>query len=277
MVISISRREDIPRFRFEWFREQLDAGFVDVVNPFNSNQVRRVSLLPADADPRILVFWTRDPRPVLDYVEELEKRGYRFYVMTTLTSYPGLLEPAMPPREAVINAMAELAGKLGKQRVIWRYDPVFLSSITNREFHLRNFKGLVQELKGSVQRVIISVYDEYRRAARRIAALENFSLHPHVNDEGALLPEVCSLLAEMADIARGNGLRIYACAEGDDLSGLGIEKGACIDRALIRELWNIDIAGRDRNQRPHCGCAPGVDIGRYGPCPGGCVYCYART
>jgi hypothetical protein len=196
-----------------------------------------------------------------------------------LTGYPALLEPNMPPPDAIIAAMHTLADKWGADRSIWRYDPVFLSNVTDREWHIQGFKALARALKGAVRRVIISVYDEYAGAKHRIARLEGegaFRVLPHYDDEGRLLGGVRCLLAELAAIAADEGMAMYACAEGEDLADLGIRRGACIDGALLRELWGIETGGKDKNQRACCLCVPSVDIGRYGPCPAGCVYCYAR-
>jgi hypothetical protein len=288
--------------------ERLEEGFAEVVNPFNAGQIRRVSLLPEDAD--ILAFWTRDPRSILAQADRLEKKGCRFYVMTTLTGYPQALEPNMPPQEGVIAALKGLAEKLGRRRLIWRYDPIFLSSLTTGEFHIRNFKALAGALRGTVDRVIISVYDPYPAAQRRIALLEKegpFKMlplygppesggenRPDLGDGEAagraqgkaagrtrgipakLLPEVRELLAELALIAGKAGMEIRACAEPEDLAALGIRAGACIDGALISDLWGIETPGKDKNQRPPCRCAPSVDLGWYGSCPAACLSCYAR-
>jgi hypothetical protein len=94
MIVSISRRCDIPRFQFDWLMDRLDAGFAEAANPFNANQVRRAGLSPEEAE--VLVFWTRDPRFLAAGAGELEKRGYRFYVMVSLTEYPKALEPKAP-------------------------------------------------------------------------------------------------------------------------------------------------------------------------------------
>ncbi|MDR1318086.1 MAG: DUF1848 domain-containing protein [Treponema sp.] len=281
MILSVSRRCDIPRFRFDWFLECLDRGFVDVKNPFNAAQVRRVPLLPAgiSSPADVFAFWTRDPGPILSYADELERRGFLFYVMVTVTGYPAVLEPKVPPAGAICGAMRELAGKIGARRVIWRYDPVFLSSVTGEGFHRANFAALARTLKGSVRRVIISLYDEYAGARRRIEALEKtggLRVLPVTGAEGRLLPQVRELLGDMARIAGESGMEIQSCAEAEDLSALGIAPGACIDGELIGELWGIEAEGRDKNQRPHCRCAPSVDIGSYGTCAAGCVYCYAR-
>jgi hypothetical protein len=277
MIISVSRRCDIPRFQFDWFMDRLDAGFAEAVNPFNANQVRRVGLSPEEAE--LLVFWTRDPRHLLARAGELERRGCRFYVMVTLTGYPALLEPRMPEAADICAAMRELAERTGPRRTIWRYDPVFLSSQTDESFHRENFSALARRLEGKIQRVIISLYDEYRGAKRRLGALEQsggFRVLPATDGGGRLLPQVRGLLGDLAKIAGDAGMEIQSCAEAEDLSPLGIAPGACIDGGLIRDLWGIAADVKDRNQRPHCRCAPAVDIGRYGDCPAGCLYCYAR-
>jgi hypothetical protein len=282
MIISVSRRCDIPRFRFDWFMDRLEAGFVETANPFNAAQVRRVSLRPAPADPtagaEALVFWTRDPRSFLARAEELEGR-IPFYVMVTLTGYPGALEPNVPDTEAVCRAMGDLADKIGPRRVIWRYDPVFLSTLTDFSFHRENFASLACGLRGKVRRVVISLYDPYRGAERRLAALEKSGVLrplPCTDGEGRPLSRVRDLLGALAETARRADMEIRSCAEAEDLVSLGIVPGACIDGELVLELWGIEAGGKDKNQRPHCRCAPAVDIGEYGPCPAGCVYCYAR-
>jgi len=300
MIISVSRRCDIPRFSFDWFMERLDAGFAEVENPFNPSQIKRVSLLPpvfgSSVDERkaedcaeVFAFWTRDPEAILLHSDNLEKRGFGFYVMTTLTSYPGLLEPNAPAADAVIKTMGLLAQKITPLRVIWRYDPVFLSNITDFEFHRRNFRNLAARIGGFAEKVIVSVYDEYSRAEKRLSVLEqkgSLVRMPHYADIGfkgerPLLPAVKDLLAEMAAIASEAGLEMQCCAEDlllDGNSGCrGIKNGSCIDASYIEKVFNVKNPGKDRYmKRKNCLCARSIDIGAYGPCPSGCVYCYAR-
>jgi len=269
MIISASRRCDIPRFHFDWFLRQLEAGYVDVANPFNASQIRRVSLKPEDAE--FLVFWTRDPRALLAAPPE----QYPFYTMITLTGYPEILEPNVPPAGDIIQAMRAMSEKWGRKRVIWRYDPIFFSSITDAAFHCRNFAELAAELSGSVDRVIISVYDEYAGAKRRLSALERDGLvevFSHSDQDGHIPPELKELVAELARIASEAGMEIRSCAEAEDLSVLGVKPGACIDGELI----NSQTGSKDKNQRRNCRCVSSVDIGSYGSCPAGCVYCYAQ-
>jgi len=277
MIISASRRCDIPRFLFDWFLQRLEAGYVDVTNPFNAAQVRRVSLKPEDVD--FLVFWTRDPRSLLS--AQLDQ--YPFYTMITLTGYPEILEPNVPPAVEIIQAMKAMSEKWGRKRVIWRYDPIFFSSLTDMTFHCRSFSELASRLSGFVDRVIISVYDEYAGAKRRLSALEKTGVEvlPHSAPDGSLPPELKELIVEISRIAAEAGMETRSCAEAEDLSCLGVKPGACIDGDLINELLGgkdslSQIRSKDKNQRRNCRCVSSVDIGSYGYCGAGCVYCYAQ-
>jgi hypothetical protein len=254
--------------------ERLDAGFVDVTNPFNANQVKHVSLLPRKGSEDgldALVFWTRDTRNILANADELTKRGFPFYVMVTVTGYPPELEPNMISTQEALNAMKELAKKIGPDRVIWRYDPVFLTTVTDVEFHWQNFNAMAQQLEGSVKRVIISLYDEYRGAKQRLALMERQGRLQMLN----VGDYIAELLSGIAKSAKAAGMEIQSCAEKEDFSPYGIKPGACIDATLLEKLWSLEFNGKDKNQRPHCLCCKSVDIGRYGTCTAQCVYCYA--
>jgi hypothetical protein len=249
--------------------EKLSLGFVDVTNPYNSRQVRRVSLLPEDVD--VLVCWTRDPQNILAGAEELTKRGFRFYVMVTVTGYPPVLEPDMVRATDALSAMKELARKISPESVIWRYDPILLSNVTGIDFHRENFKILAQNLKDSSTRVIISMYDEYRGSQKRLEGMERAG-ELRLFEAGEGLTE---LLGHLAESAGEVGMEIQSCARKEDFSPYGIKPGACIDSGLITKLWGLETKGKDKNQRPNCLCCQSVDIGNYGICPAGCVYCYA--
>jgi hypothetical protein len=284
MVISVSRRCDIPRFAFDWFLARLDTGFVELVNPYNCKQIRKVSLLPPaygrpmEECAELFAFWTRDPAAILEHSRNLEDRGHTFFVMNTLNSYPLVLEPNPPPAAKVIENMKILATVIGSDRLIWRYDPVFLSDLTDFEFHRRNFKELAGRFSGAVSRVIVSVYDEYAKTERRLTTLEQrgeLRRLPHYEPGGkTILPELRELLSELASIARKEGMEIQSCAE-EGLLDCGIKSGACIDGDYLEKVFGIKKSGKDRGQtRPGCLCAKSVDIGSYSNCPAGCVYCY---
>jgi len=234
-------------------------------------------LKPEDVD--FLVFWTRDPRSL--FSSQLDQ--YPFYTMTTLTGYPEILEPNVPPAAEIIQAMKAMSERRGRKRIIWRYDPIFFSSLTDTAFHRRNFAELAARLSGYVDRVIISVYDEYTGAKRRLSALgKELEALPHYAPDGSLPPELKDLVAEISSIAAEAGMETRSCAEAEDLSCLGVKPGACIDGDLINELLGgknslLQTGSKDKNQRRNCRCVSSVDIGSYGSCKAGCVYCYANS
>jgi hypothetical protein len=298
MIVSASRREDLPAFRMDWLMDRLREGSCEVPNPFDARRTRRVRLDPAEVE--CLVLWTRDSRPLAGRVRELESMGHRFYVHVTLTGYPSSLEPGTVREAEAVSAFAALADLVGPARVIWRYDPIIVARELDPDFHRKNFERLAAALKGATNRVTLSLLDEYARTRARLerAGLSGVVFgSPRVPAEDAPLgiprntallasdsaaPPMApvpypELLADLAAIARSRGMESVACAEPYDLSGLGIARGACVDAALIGKLFGIAAdPAKDRGQRPACGCAPSVDIGEYGRCPGGCAYCYAR-
>jgi len=251
--------------------ERLNEGFVETANPYNPKQIKRVSLLKDDVDA--FVFWTRDPRHILVNADELTQRGYPFYVMVSVTGYPDALEPNQASVPEVLKSMKELSKKIGQERVIWRYDPIILTDITNDEFHCRNFKELSQNLSGYVKRVIISIYDEYPKAVKRLSELEN---------EGELkllkmnFDDLYGNLIDFKESALKANMEIQSCAEKEDMSSIGIKPGACIDSLLLENICGLEIKGKDSNQRPNCLCCKSIDIGAYKTCEANCVYCYAR-
>jgi hypothetical protein len=256
--------------------ECIRSGSVTVSNPFNTKQIRKVFLDPSNVEA--LVFWTRDPRPLFPYLAELDERGYRYYFMTTLTGYPKEIEPKGIPAAQIVEAMSALCDAIGSSRSIWRYDPVFLSNITDEVFHLRNFEALAKSLEGKVERVVLSVYDEYKKVKKRMNALSELGieLRSPYDEGGRLSDETTALLGKLGDLSRAAGIEPRSCAEPDGLQQYGIEPNACVDAALIKRLWGIDVGtAKDRYQRPACRCAVSVDIGAYNTCPAGCVYCYA--
>jgi hypothetical protein len=283
MIVSVSRRCDIPRYQFKWFMERVRAGYVVAVNPFNANQQKRISLVPGEAGEKppetvvnpdgidAFVFWTRDPRHILANADEIEERGFHYYVMITVTGYPHELEPHMVSTEKAIRAMKELARKIGPERVIWRYDPIILSTITDEDFHRTNFNALAHSLSGSVRRVIISLYNEYEKSQWRFGVLKKAGVVEIIKARAGY----GELLADLAQSAGAAGMEIQSCATQEDYSLCGIKPGACIDGGLINTLWGVELTGKDKNQRPHCLCRQSVDIGTYGMCAARCVYCYA--
>ena len=140
MIVSASRRSDIPAFYAEWMVRRLKEGFCTITNPFNRTQVTTISLKPEYVDA--IVFWTRNPRPLMPYLDELDSRGYRYYFQFTILGYPRELDPKSPAAANTAETFGELAERLGSRRVIWRYDPIIFTGITTPAFHEENFQPL---------------------------------------------------------------------------------------------------------------------------------------
>jgi len=273
MIISASRRTDIPAFYSQWFMNRLRAGYCLVPNPFNPRQVARIPLVPESVDA--IVFWSKNPAPLIHFLPTIEGMGYRFYFLFTVNSYPRVLEPNLPSLAERISTFIELSKKIGPRRVIWRYDPIILSNRTDASYHRETFEVLCRQLAGHTNRVITSIITLYRKTLRNLVPLENqgyvFDKEPRRN------PEIEALLSHLATTAAEHGLEIVACAEARDYTSCGIKPSRCIDAVLIHELWGIPVSSKkDPGQPEHCGCALSRDIGMTDTCPHGCPYCYSN-
>ena len=273
MIISASRRTDIPSFYADWFINRIRAGFCTVPNPRNPSQVSRLSLRPEEVD--VIVFWTRNPKPLLPHLDELDLRGYRYYFQYTLLGYPREIDPRSPPLHSAIDTFRELSDRVGQERVIWRYDPIVFSRLTGTGYHGENYARIARDLRGHTSRSVISVMDTYRKLRKRLEQLDRQGVgvgdHDDLSDPGR-----GELLSAIAQTARDNDMEIYACAEERDLSPHGILPGKCIDDDYIGTVFGIEVGHRkDPGQRQACGCVVSRDIGAYDTCVFGCSYCYA--
>lgn len=273
MIVSVSRRTDIPAFYADWFMRRIRDQYCVTVNPFNRNQRKRLSLRPEDVDA--FVFWTKDPRPLMPHLPELDERGYRYYFQVTVNGYPDALEPRVPPLEQCLDSFRALAARLGPEKVVWRYDPVVLSNRTGVSYHVEQYARILEGLRTATRRCMVSFADEYRKAAAQFRRLAASGIVVQTVPDSSQLRTLCT---QMSRQAAQNGIRIYSCAEKLDLSPYGILPGKCIDDTLLLTLFGIRTAGaKDRSQRRECGCVASRDIGDYGTCLHGCAYCYAGT
>ncbi|MFH1190073.1 MAG: DUF1848 domain-containing protein [Candidatus Omnitrophota bacterium] len=260
-IISASRRTDIPAFYSEWFMNRIRAGYCTVPNPFNPKQISRVSLKPQDV--HAIVFWTRDPAPMLKYLPELDKEGYKYYFQQTIIGYPRSIDPKSPPIEAAVEAFRKLSGEIGKERVIWRYDPILLSAETPEAWHIERLSYLMGELKGYANRLIISFVDQYKKMAERMAR--------EVSAYNGIIEWI-------GKRARETGIEVRTCAEEAELEEHGIRHGNCIDGELIGKITGTStVSKKDPGQRKLCGCVVSKDIGVNNTCLFGCKYCYATS
>lgn len=264
MILSVSRRTDIPAFYSKWFFNRLKEGYFLVKNPMNPHQISKVEINPSVID--CIVFWTKNPKPMLNQLDYL--KGYNYYFQFTLTPYDKSLEPNVPRKKYIIDTFIELSENIGKEKVIWRYDPIILTDIYTKEYHYKWFEYLAQKLCGYTDKCVISFLDLYKKTERNLKEIK-------------VTPILKSDMEEMADrfstIASKYNLILESCSEEIQLDKFGINHGKCIDDKLISKILGCNInAHKDLNQREVCGCVKSIDIGAYNTCKHHCLYCYAN-
>jgi DNA repair photolyase len=264
MIISASRRTDIPAFYAEWFFNRINDGFALVRNPMNNSQIRKVPLAPELVD--CIVFWTKNPQEILSRLDMLNK--YHYYFQFTLTPYERDIETGLPDKTEIMDTFRKLSDKLGVHRVIWRYDPILLNEKHTVAYHTEHFGKMAHTLKSYTEKVTISFIDFYSKTERAMSQLKIEKINEEIKH---------ALAKQLAAIARENSLIIDTCAEDIELSRYGITRARCIDGALVERITGYSIDTRkDKSQRPECGCAASIDIGAYNTCRHGCLYCYAN-
>jgi hypothetical protein len=281
IVLSASRRTDIPAFYLTWFMSSLDRGFFDVANPFN----KRVARIPAGPDTvDTIVFWSKDFGRFLaeEIGEELRKRGYGLFFNFTVNSRSPLLEPGVPPLESRLDQFEALSHRFGPQSINWRFDPLcfYRKSGGSVENNLADFSVIARSAhRAGITRCITSFMDHYPKLQRRLAAVPGFSfIDPSPVEKTAILLKLETRLRPLK-------IGLSTCCEKDVLQRLPAETeirpSACISNSLLTELYGGRISlKRDTGQRRRqgCGCQVSVDVGSYGdqPCSHGCLFCYAN-
>lgn len=264
MILSVSRRTDIPAFYSRWFYQRVREGFACVRNPMNAHQVSRIRISPEVVD--CIVFWTKNAAPMLDQLDLL--KDYDYYFQFTVNNYGREVEPYVPELSSRLETFMRLSEKIGRERVIWRYDPILFSDRYPPEFHLESFENTASALGAYTEKCVFSFVDVY--PSKNSSSLNRLNVH-------WLSPEELDRFAgELARIGKQNGLVLATCAEAADFARYGIEHNSCIDKALIERITGAPLLVGSDQQRGHCGCVKCSDIGAYDTCPHGCVYCYAN-
>jgi len=265
MIISASRRTDVPAFYSQWFFNRLTQGFVLVRNPMNPQLVSKIDLNPKLID--CIVFWTKNPQDMMKKLDQLE--GYHYYFLFTITSYGRDLEKRLPKKDKIINTFIELSQRIGKERVIWRYDPILISDTIEENYHQRHFDSIAQKLHSHTDRCIISFLDMYKKCERNLKGFNIKELNHR---------EMFSLAEKLNQVAKRYHIEMVSCAEEIDLSGIGIDHGKCIDDDLISRICGYQLeVKKDSHQRKTCSCVESIDIGAYNTCNHICLYCYANS
>lgn len=287
VIVSASRSTDIPAFYADWFLERLKAGYSVWVNPFNQERYR-VSF----ADTRMIVFWSKNPRPMLERLDKMEALGFQqYYFQFTLNDYVQEgLEPNVSPVVERIDTFKRLAERIGKERVIWRFDPLLLSDSLTVGVLLEKISTIGHELQGATEKLVFSFADiqAYRKVSKNLSG---------TNCREFSSEEKIEFAKGLRDVNLSLGLEMATCAEDIDLSEYGIKHNKCVDDDLMVRLfhddaklmdfigaeydmidgWTIKKSKKDKGQRKACGCIVSKDIGAYNTCPHLCRYCYANT
>lgn len=291
IVISASRSTDIPAFHSDWFMNRLKEGYIKWVNPFN----QKPNYVSFD-ECRIIVFWTKNPKPIMKYLKDIDDKGIGYYFQYTINNYSKEIEPNVPPLAERIETFIKLSKQIGKGKIVWRYDPIFMEGNKTCKDILDNIKEVGEQIYPYTENLVISFADilAYKKVENN---LKRHSLNLFECNDNQIL-ELAEGLQKLNSKWK---LSIKTCAEKINLSKYGIEHNKCIDDSLLLKYFGNDFKllkflGVDMNsqlslfqehskpknlkdsgQRKECGCVLSKDIGQYNTCKHLCAYCYANT
>lgn len=280
MILSASRRTDIPAFYSDWFMDKIRKGVIKRKNPYN-NTIYETKLNPQNIN--MIVFWTRNAEPMIKkgYIDELIDRGYQFYFQHTITGYT-LKSPSghkldgrtQNPNKG-IDSFNRLADMIGGNKIIWRFDPIVICDQLNIEEILRLYEKISNTITPDCKRNVLSFLDVYDHVGVNMEKYGFTNIKDLTKTKNEQL--LNELLKGIKEIANNNQRNVFSCAESINLDKFNIEHSKCIDDDYIRDVFGIKTTkSKDRGQREACGCVKSIDIGEYDTCPHGCVYCYAN-
>jgi DNA repair photolyase len=303
LIISASRSTDIPAFYSEWFFRRLEKGYLKWINPFNGKP-QFISF----QNCRAIVFWTKNPAPILPYIPLLKKRNIHYYFLFSLNNYePEKLEPNVPPLEKRINTFRNLAQNIGKEKVIWRYDPLLLTRELNIDQLLERIKEIGDIIHPYTEKLIFSFIEiaRYKKVQSKLLNESHCLNKNNLFDAEFSREQKIEFAEKLVRLNRRWNLQLSNCAGKINLESYGISRGKCIDDRLMKRLFNEDqrlmhflntgecesfnqhslfkeshitkVSIKDKGQRPTCRCIYSKDIGMYNTCPHLCTYCYANT
>lgn len=263
MIISASRRTDIPAFFSEWFINRINEGYCINKNPYSGKEYKTI-LTPNTVD--CIVFWTKECGPMLNKVNKLS--NYAFYFQHTINPYDNEIETNVRNKKLIIEDFKKMSDKIGKERMIWRYDPILINEKYTAEKHIKLFEEMANELSGKTESCVFSFVDMYAKTINNTKC--NSAREPN-REEMEYMAE------QISKIAQKNNITLKTCSEQIDLSKYKIEHNKCIDDKLIERITGKKLfAEKDSWQRAICGCVKSQDIGMYNTCTHGCTYCYAN-
>lgn len=267
MIISASRRTDIPAFYADWLINRLKAGSVLLRNPYNPKNISRITFDRESVD--CIVFWTKNAQPMLSKLGLIDAMDYPYYFQFTITPYEKQIERNLPDKPVIMDTFRRLSSLLGPKRVIWRYDPVIINQEYSLDYHLDKFGSMCNTLGSYTEQCVFSFIELYPKIRRNMQGIVK---------QPVLLADRHKVAQGFAKIAQEYQLSLATCCEGADFSLYPIKKAACIDQKLIEEITGYSLKPlKDEYQRSACNCLKSVDIGAYDCCSHGCIYCYATS
>ena len=263
MIINTGCRTDIPAFYAKWLMNRIREGYVLVRNPYNPNQVTKYNLSPEVVD--CLAFCTKNPEPMLSYLDELDK--YKQYWFVTITPYGKDIEPNVPEKQKVIESFKKLSNHIGVDSIGWRYDPIFIGNGFDVSKHIECFENISRELKGYTHNCTISFLDLYEKVKRNAP-----NIKPPTKEEQMEIAKA------FGKIGKENDMVIHACCEKTYLSQYGLQCNGCMSQEIVEKAIKKALQPPKRkNLRQECNCLMGNDIGAYNTCGHLCKYCYANA
>lgn len=260
MILNISGRTDIVAFYSEWLLNRLEEGYVDVRNPFNPKMVSRI--LMEDVD--LLFFCTKNPLPILDKLNKINKKMY-FHI--TLTSYKKDIEPNVPSKNDIIEGIKKLSKQIGKENIVIRYDPIFINDKYTIDYHIKAFKRICELLDGYISKILISFIDDYKNVRNNIKVLKYKKLEED---------DYKKIGTSFSSIAKSHNIVVHTCAEDKNLLEYGFIKDECMSKELAFKLTGKIYKKWKARKNVPCECIEMVDIGVYNSCKHFCKYCYAN-
>lgn len=260
MILFVSGRTDIVAFYTEWFMNRYEAGFLDVRNPFNRHLVSRINFSDVDA----ILFCTKNPSPIVDKLALINK-PIVFHV--TLTPYKKNIEPNVPEKTKIIEAIKKISNIIGPENVYVRYDPIFLNDEYTLDYHKRAFEKMTNLLDGYVKHIIVSFIDDYKNVRKNSSVL---------NYREFTKTDFKEIGKSFSNLAKLHGMTVQTCFEDETLVEYGFIKGECMSKELAYSLTGKEFKKWKARKENKCLCVEMVDVGVYNTCMHFCKYCYAN-
>lgn len=260
MILNVSGRTDIVAFYSDWFLNRYKEGFLDVRNPFNSNLVSRIYFEDVD----LIFFCTKNPEPIINKLNII-KKPIIFHV--TLTPYKEDIEPNVPNKKELIENIKILSNLIGKENLIIRYDPIFLSNRYNLEYHKKMFERVCNSLEGYTEKILISFIDDYKNVRNN----KDYLKHQEFTET-----DYEEIGKSFSKSAHSHKMLVHTCFEDRNLTEFGFDEGECLSHELAYIMTGKKYKNWTARKEKKCNCVQMVDIGVYNSCKHFCKYCYAN-